>query len=217
MDARTTIRRFPRALRAAIFAVLDGARRPAAKTVDDEVVMQSEEERIRQEVQRRKERAKRSGIITSTFGLYKDTLHYSDTESRSCPHPQITVTKKTETRDRSGDCERIEATIQGHSYIFTFRESTTVMPDGEPFTTGDLGVDFQGRRVMTIDCGCEDERYVGRAWYARDVSAFIEGPWVDELNFVFAYLTAMREERAKESREEAKKRDLEKLKRNFGL
>jgi hypothetical protein len=111
--------------------------------------------------------------------------------------------------------ERIEATIRGNRYVFTFREITTSMPDGEPFTYGQLHVDFQGRKVMAIDCTCEQGESVARMWTPGDVSAFIEGLWIDELNFVFADVTRLHEERNRRALEEARKQELSNLKKKL--
>ncbi len=70
---------------------------------------------------------------------------------------------------------------------------------------------------MTIDCGCDRDEYSGRTWYTGDVSAFIEGPWISELNSVFADVTHLHEAQDKQNREQSKKEEMEKLKRNFGL
>lgn len=182
--------------------------------------MQSEEQRILEEVKKRKERARQSGVITSAFTLYRRNLPHYDAWATNCPHllhPGVKVTNKTRTGTPRESVERIEATIRGNSYVFTFRESTTYMPDGEPYTFGYLDVDFEGQRVMTIDCGCNDEEYVGRTWYTGDVSAFVEGPWIDELNSVFTEVTHLHEENNKRSNEKSKKEEVEKLRRNFGL
>ena len=58
-----------------------------------------------------------------------------------------------------------------------------------------LDVDFQGQRVMTIDCNCRDDRYAGRIWSTEDVSGFIEGPWVAEQYAAFAEVSHLEEAR----------------------
>lgn len=181
---------------------------------------QGEEQQILAEVTRRKERARQSGVVASAFALYDKNLPYYDAWAKNCPelvHPSIKVTNKTEEGSRNESTKRIEALIQGNSYVFTFRQTTTFMPDGEEFTRGYLDVDFQGQRVMTIDCSCQDDRYAGRIWSTKDVSGFIEGPWVAELNAVFAEVSRLGEARNELAQEQAKKEELEKLKRNFGL
>lgn len=70
---------------------------------------------------------------------------------------------------------------------------------------------------MTIDCGCSDDEYTGRTWYTNDVSAFIEGPWIDELNSIFADVTHLHEEDRKRSGEQDKKEEIANLKKNFDL
>jgi hypothetical protein len=184
--------------------------------------MQSDEERILEEVKKRKERAWQSGVIRNAFKLYRENLPHYDAWVTNCPdllHPQIKVTNKVEisgARSR-GPIERVEAVIRENSYVFTFSQSSMCMPDGEEYITGKLDVDFQGQRVMTIDCGCEDDRYMGRTWSARDVSAFLEGPWIAELNSVFAEVTCLHDEHSKRSAEESKRQKLEEMKKNFGL
>ena len=182
--------------------------------------MQSEEQCILAEVKQRKERALKSGVIISAFNLYQSNLPYYDSWATYCPHllhPAVKVANKSRTNTPNESVERIEATIRGSSYAFTFRERTTFMPDCEPFTRGYLDVDFKGQRVMTIDCRCEDDKYAGRTWSPGDVSAFIDGTWVDELNLISTDVAHLHEEDSKRRQEQAKKAELEKLKRNFGL
>ncbi len=182
--------------------------------------MQSEEQRIREEVEKRKQRARQSGIINSAFTLYRNNLPHYDAWATNCPnliHPMVKVINKTRTRNRDETAERIEATVRGNNYVFTFRERTMVMPDGEAWHHGYLDVDFQGQRVMTIDCDCKEEEYIGSTWSTGDVSAFVEGPWVEEINKIFDEIRHLHDEHSKRAQEQAKKEELEKLKKNFGL
>jgi len=183
-------------------------------------IMQSEEQRIMEEVKKRKERARQSGVITSAFKLYRDNLRYYEAWATNCPdvvHPEIKVTKTVKASGPSGSDELRDATIRGHDYFFKFRERSTCLPDGELFVHGYLEVDFQGQRVMTIDCGCDRDEYMGSTWYTGDVSAFIEGPWMHELNSVFVEVTHLHEEYDKRRKEQYKYEEVEKLKKNFGL
>jgi hypothetical protein len=181
---------------------------------------QNEEQRILEEVKKRKERARRSGVITSAFKLYRDDFPYYDAWATNCPrllHPEVTVSNIMGNKLGIYRFCPIEATIRGHSYVFTFRQRTIPLPDGEEFTIGNLDVNFQGQRVMTIDCGCSDEEYTGRTWYTNDVSAFIEGPWIDELNSIFADVKHLHEEDRKRRGEQDKKEEIANLKKNFDL
>jgi hypothetical protein len=183
-------------------------------------VTTSEEARILEEVERRKESARQSGVIASAFRLFRNDLRHYETWARNSPHlvhPEIRIDDKKRNVARGEFSERIEATIRGNRYVFTFFEITTSMPDGEPFTYGHLHVDFQGRKVMTIDCTCQEDESAGRVWTPGDVSAFIEGHWIDELNFVFADVTRLHEECNRRALDEARKQELAKLKKNFGL
>jgi hypothetical protein len=183
-------------------------------------VTTSEEARILAEVEKRKQRARKSGVIASAFNLFRNDLLHYEGWSKNRPelvHPEIRISDKKRVVTRGDWSERIEATIRGNRYVFTFREITTHMPDGEPFRYGQLHVDFQGSKVMTIDCTCEQGESEARTWTPGDVSAFIEGIWVEELNFVFADVTRLHEERNRRALDEARKQELANLKKNFGL
>ena len=167
-------------------------------------------------VMKRKEYARESGVITSAFALYERNLRYYEVWAKNRPrllHPAIKLINKTEIHGRDEETERIDALIRGHRYVFTFRQETTVMPDRDKSTRGYLDLDFQGRRVMTIVCDCRDHKYAGRIWSAGDVSAFIKGPWIAELNEVFDEITIL----DKLARERPRKAGLEELKKKFGL
>lgn len=182
--------------------------------------MQNEEQRIFDEVNKRKARARQSGVIETAFKLYRDDLPYYDAWAKNCPevlHPQIRVVDVIETPGKDESAVRVDALIRDHRYTFTFRDSTTFMPDGEPHGWGALDVDFEGQRVMTIDCGCQYDQYIGTTWHTIDVSSFIEGPWVSELNQVYAEVARLHQDRDKLNEERAKKQKLQELKKNFGL
>jgi hypothetical protein len=181
--------------------------------------MQSGEQRIFEEVKRRKQRAWQSGAIKSAFDLYRERLPYYDAWSANCAHrmhSQIVVTNKTQTKDGDESIQRIEATIRGNLYVFAFHESSMCMDDGM-IITGYLDVEYQGQRVMRIDCRCEDDRYAGRSWIPTDVSAFIEGPWIAELNSVFAEITRSIKKQNERAKKQSKQQELDNLKKNFGL
>ncbi|MFZ3329456.1 MAG: hypothetical protein WA197_02395 [Candidatus Acidiferrales bacterium] len=181
--------------------------------------MQSEEQRVVEEVKRRKQRAWQSGVVKGAFDLYRENLRYYDAGTTNYPcqiHPQISVTNKTKTTENRESSERIEATILGNVYVFTFRKRSTPMDDGV-ITSGYLDVEYQGQRVMRIDCRCEDDRYAGPSWSPMDVSVFLEGPWVADITSVSADIKYSQEQRNEQARRESKQQELDNLKRNFGL
>ena len=218
MDILAALKRFQLRFVASISSGFQGLRE-ATTSSSPGTAMQGEEQYILAEVKRRKERALKSGVVANAFNLYQRDLPYYDSWARNCPHllhPGIKVANKTRTSAQNESVERIEATIRASKYVFTFRQKTMSMPDRE-LTYGFLDVDFQGQRVMTIDCTCEDDQYAGRIWRPSDVSAFIEGPWVDELNVIFAEVARLHDEDSKRKQDRAKKAELEKLKKGFGL
>jgi hypothetical protein len=182
--------------------------------------MQNEEQRIVEEVKRRKQRAWDSGVVKSAFDLYCANLRFYDAWATNCPHlihPRISVTNKTKTTGTRESSERIEATIQGIAYVFVFQESAVYMEDGEFLTSGHLDVECAGQLVMRIDCRCEDDRYAGPSWSPMDVSVFLEGPWVADITSVSADIKYSQEQRNEQSRRQSKQQELDNLKKNFGL
>jgi hypothetical protein len=217
MQFFAALKRFPRALLAGLSTVFSSLVR--GPTSSSTAAPDSDEQRIRAEVNRRKQRAREVGIITSAWELNHD-LRFYEAWAVNCPqyvHPAVRVTAQTETVNSNERARRIEATIRENIYAFVFRERSFTMPDGEPFSSGNLDVEFQGHRVMTVDCDCEVNEYAGDIWHTRDVSAFIDGPWVPELNSIFADVSKVRAEQERVGQEAAKKEELRKLKKDFGL
>jgi hypothetical protein len=213
MGARVKVR--PKTVRPSVVSTDGGEQR-----IRGVASMESEEQQIRAEVEKRKQRARQSGVITSAFKLYRDDLRHYEAWAKNCPellHSAIEILDMKNTVGQGETVNRIEAIIRGNRYVFTFRERSIHMPDGEESGYGYLDVDFQGNRVMTINCESNDQEYRGRTWYTGDVSAFIEGPWIEELNLVFADVTNLNGEHTKKRQEQNRKKEIESLKKNFGL
>lgn len=181
--------------------------------------MRSEEEYIREEVRRRKERARQSGIVDAAFGLFFGHFRHYDSWAKNCPellHSDIAVTNHTSTKERWDEIERIEVRIRGKEYVFTFREHT-VDADDRVFYAAKLHLEFQAREVMTLEWFREVDEFDHTSWRIHEVSAFIEGPWLGDLMNVFTEIKTKEDARKKIHQEQSKKSELEKLKRNFGL
>jgi hypothetical protein len=102
-------------------------------------------------------------------------------------------------------------------YTFAFRESSNVMPDSEVWTSGHLEIKSEGSQLLEIYCVAEDDRYMGTTWSVSDVTAFIEGVWVEEINRFAQQVFSLAGQKSARSREDSKQRELEKLKNRFGL
>jgi hypothetical protein len=182
--------------------------------------MHNEEQRIVEEVKRRKQQAWESGVVEGAFDLYRANLRYYDAWATNCPqaiHPQICVTSKTESTGTRESSERIEATILGKTYVFVFQESTVSMEFGGISTSGHLDMEYKGQLVMRIDCRCEDDRYAGPSWSPMDVSVFLEGPWIADITSVSTEIKNSKEQLNEQYRRESKQHELDNLKKNFGL
>ena len=186
----------------------------------EERTAEQDERRIRAEVARRKQRATDLGIAKSAWELNHDLPRYS-AWAVNCPeivHPNIKVLGVAETAGEWGERgKRVEAKIRENVYAFTFRERDIESFGGEPCKSGNLDVEIQGHRVMTVDCHYSYDQYAGETWTPGDVSAFLEGPWVFELNSVYSEVSEMHRALAVRNRDAARQEELRRLKRDFGI
>ena len=70
---------------------------------------------------------------------------------------------------------------------------------------------------MTVDCEYHDYGHGEGTWSTGDVSAFIEGPWLDELNSIYREVSVAQTERASGKQKADEREKIEKLKKDFGI
>jgi hypothetical protein len=174
-------------------------------------------ERIKAEVEKRRERAQQLGLVNLVFSLYRDHLRFfkEDFKHEDGIVPQ-SVTKIVPSNSRDGT-DRTEVFFGESSFVFVFHERTTCMPDGEYWTTGTIEIKQNEQLLFALYCTSTEDRYMGREWKPFRVEAFLEGPWVDEIKRFAAEVQDLREKRNKTFADKRKQQELDELKKKFGL
>jgi len=177
----------------------------------------TEEERILVEVERRRKRAKELGLF-DLLTLFRDHLEFLE----SGPNPErlpksVTDVKVLDTESGKDSIKVREICFGGSSYIFSFSERYDTSDSGDLCLTGHLALTRAGQRLLDLSYSGEVELYLGAVWEPNEVEAFIEGDWVQAIRMFTEDVLALADERRGESRADAKKHELEQLKRKFGL
>jgi hypothetical protein len=63
----------------------------------------------------------------------------------------------------------------------------------------------------------EEDQWIGTLWKPSRVEEFIEGDWIQDIKIFSQQVLALAEQRRRRSAAENKKKELEELKRKFGL
>ena len=180
----------------------------------------TEEEQIRAEVERRKQRARDLKIVDNVFKLYREHLCYLKADfnhDQNCMPKSVSKVVVSSSRNRWDAVEQREIFLGDKAYSFGFRESSNVMPDNEVWRSARLEVRTAERSVLELYCVAEDDRYMGTTWRVSEVTAFIEGPWVEEVNRFAQQVFSLAGQRSAKCQGESKHRELEDLKKKFGL
>ncbi len=183
-----------------------------------------EEEHIRAEIEKRKRRARDLKIVDNVFRLYREHLRYLEGDlaqgelSRDKNRMPASVTSVVKSSSRLGGdaVEQLEIALGEKTYIFAFKE-TTILTLDEYRTFGRLAVKSEGTQVLELSCTAEDEKYLGTTWEVSDVTAFLEGAWVEEINRFAQQVFSLAGQQAAKSERERNQKELEDLKKNFGL
>ncbi len=129
-------------------------------------------DRIRSEVERRKQQAQQLGLPDLTTWFYRNNARfYPDWRGN---HPEFVPQLISDIREVGEDT--VEFTYQDHRYSLTWEEQSDTL------STLKLFVD--GSRVLDIELDRYEYSYT--EWRPKDVLAFIEGPWVSSFMEVVA-------------------------------
>jgi hypothetical protein len=177
----------------------------------------AEDERVLAEIQRRRERAQELGLF-SLLTLFCDHLEFLKDGPKPAWLPKsVTDVKVLDIRIDRGLILSREISFGEKAYLFVFKPKDDIDPSGAPYVTGHLLLIKDGQTLFDLYCLGKDEQWIGRTWEPFRVEAFIEGTWVQDI-MIFAQETFARSaQRQRVSNEERKKKDLEDLKKKFGI
>jgi len=194
--------------------------------------MSSEEMRVRNEVAKRIRRAHETGVVKCAFRLFRDWLSKLNpkTDYRYFRLPD-SVLNVVVSHPRIGP-RSFEVFRNEGSYTFEFIEAPPQRDlvdggDGPIFVNGQifnskLGVKMHGELLLELLCIRTEAinngwDYIETPFQHREVSAFIEGPWVNQICDLAEKAFGADDKRQLELREQNKQQQLSNLKNRFGI
>jgi hypothetical protein len=177
----------------------------------------AEEERILLEVEKRRKRAEKLGL-SDLLTLFCDHLEYLKDGPNTGKLPKsVTHVRVAETRSGRDSSQIREVFFGEKSYVFVFKCHEWVDPGGEVDTSGHLLLLRDSQTLFDLSVLGSVEEWTGRVWTPSIVEAFIEGPWVQEIKAFAQEVFELSDQRQRQSQTEGKKKELEDLKKNFGI
>jgi hypothetical protein len=141
----------------------------------------SEEERILAEVERRRNRAKEFGLF-DLLTQFRDHLEFLEDGPNHERLPKYVTDVKAVGTKLGKDAIKVrEICFSSRSYIFSFRERYDTFDSGDVFLAGHLMLIREGQTLLDLSYSGEVELYLGAVWRPREVEAFIEGDWVQDI------------------------------------
>jgi len=177
----------------------------------------TEEEQIVAEVERRRKRAEELGLA-DLLTLFCDHLEFLKEGLNPERLPNYVTDVKVADIRLGHDLTQIrEIFFEEKSYIFALKHNEGIDPGGEPDLTGHLLLIEDGKTLFDLYVLGEDQEWIGRVWKPFRVDAFIEGPWVQKVKTLAQEIFGLSDRRQKQSQAECKKKELENLKKKFGI
>jgi hypothetical protein len=184
----------------------------------------NEELEIRAEIEKRKRRAWETEIVINVFRLFHERLgdFTPNTDYREYQLPDSVRNVVVTVLEQAG--KSVEIFFEERSYKFS--SSITAWPD-LTFEGGETirsqlclrsGVDL----LLELECSRTTPTFGREYIYGRDlrvdeVLAFVEGPWVQEINDFAGKVFYAEDMQKVKMREEQKQCELQEMKKRFGL
>ena len=184
----------------------------------------NQEQEIREEVEKRKRRAHEVGIVKSVFRLFHERLanFTPNTDYREYQLPD-SVRNVAVTMSRKNG-KSVEIFFEDRSYKFISEITAWPDPTSEGGETIRSKLRLRGDRKLLLELECSRTTPIfGREYiYGRDlrvdeVLAFVEGSWVQEINDFTGKIFYAEDMQKAKMREEQKQRELQEMKKRFGL
>jgi hypothetical protein len=184
----------------------------------------SDESEIRAEVERRKRRAHEVGVVKSVFRLFHERLGdlTPNTDYREYQLPDSVRNVVVTVLEQTG--KSVEIFFEERSYKFS--SSITAWPDltfeGGETIRSILRLRSGRKLLLELECSRTTpifgrEYIYGREPKVDEVLAFVEGPWVKEINIFASEVFSAVDQQEARMREGQKQRELQEMKKRFGL
>lgn len=130
---------------------------------------------IKQEVEKKKQRAKELGLPDLISELYMDHIRYFPSWIKNNKEYVPNMVKNCVEADNN----EIILELNDKKYSFRFEEKTFDTPDGEWHTHGKLELFMHDDKCFAISLAQESNKYYS-SWKAFDVNAFKEKEWIND-------------------------------------
>ena len=184
----------------------------------------NEELQIRVEVEKRKRRAWETGIVINVFRLFHQRLanFIPNTDYREYQLPDSVRNVAVTMSGKTG--KSVEIFFEERSYKFISEVTAWPDPTSEGGETIRSKLRLRGDRKLLLELECSRTTPIfGREYiYGKDlrvdeVLAFVEGPWVQEINDFAGKVFCAEDMQKTKMREEQEQRELQEMKKRFGL
>ena len=184
----------------------------------------NEELQIRVEVEKRKRRAWETGIVINVFRLFHQRLanFIPNTDYREYQLPDSVRNVAVTMSGKTG--KSVEIFFEERSYKFISEITAWPDPTFEGGETIRSRLRLRSERKLLLELECSRTTPIfGREYiYGRDlrvdeVLAFVEGQWVQEINDFAGKVFYAEDMQKAKTREEQKQRELQEMKKRFGL
>ncbi len=185
----------------------------------------NDESEIRAEVERRKRRAKEVGIVDIVFRLFEERLRDLKAKVDYREHHLPDSVKNVIVATRQGKYVpySIEVVIDERPFKFVFVEFPPVGED-EDGQTIKSKLRLRSGRELLLELECSrttpifgTEYIFGRDLRVDQVLAFVEGTWVQEIKDFAHHVFDAEDQHKAKLRQEQRQRELEDMKKRFGL
>lgn len=184
----------------------------------------NEELEIRVEVEKRKRRAWETGVVINVFRLFHERLgdFIPNTDYREYQLPDSVRNVVVTVMEQTG--KSVEIFFEERSYKFS--SSITAWPDltfeGGETIWSKLRLRSDGKLLLELECSRTTPTFGREYIYGRDlrvdeVLAFVEGPWVQEINDFASKVFYAEDMQKAKMREEQRQCELQEMKKRFGL
>ena len=169
---------------------------------------------------KRKQIAENKGVEKLIKALYFDFIErlpeFPSDNSKYMIGPRVSeiITKVT---NKYVDSVRVvEITINENIYVFNFKQNGISMKDGDYCTLGDLHLIHSDRKIFGIHLHLDCDRYFSN-WITGDITAFIDGFWIEEFRDLHEMFCEDRMELCNRNRNEDEIKKTKQLKSDFGI
>jgi len=134
----------------------------------------SDVDRIRAEVNRRKQQARQLGLPELTTNFYLEQARFYPVWTEH--HPEIVPNLITDVCKAGNNA--VAFSYSARRYSLTWTEESTAIADGNLHLGSTLSLRIDGNRVLEVYLKGDYRGYGFTKWQQSDVKAFIEGQWI---------------------------------------